>query len=166
MATSCPAINVPTTAAAFRADCPAFADAEMFPDDSILFWLSAACLLLTHRWGNMRGLATILFVEHNLALEAFAQNTAASGGIPGIGLGMVASQAAKAVSISYDTGMAGEEGAGVWNLTTYGQRLYRLMMMFGAGPIQLGTGMTSGGGGFFNFSGWNGLPFGPGWWTH
>jgi hypothetical protein len=164
MATSCTAINVPTTAQGFRDVCPAFADEATFPDESIMFWLSAACLLLTHRWGNMRGLATILFVEHNLALEAFSANTAAAGGIPGIGLGMVASQAAKAVSISYDTAMAGEEGAGVWNLTTYGQRLYRLMMMFGAGPVQINTGGW--GGGFFNFEGWNGLPFGPGWWTH
>lgn len=156
-------IPVPATPDAFRAAFPEFADKTMFPDESVTFWLAAASILLTNRWRNALGLATILFVCHNLALEAFNQQTANNGGIPGIGLGVVQSQAAKSVSISYDSGLAGEAGAGHWNLTNFGTRLYRLMMAFGAGPVQIGTGSFQGG--FFNFSSWGGLPFGPGWFT-
>lgn len=160
-------IPVPANAEAFRNDCPAFANAEMFPDESVTFWLNAATIMLNaSRWRSSLGMATVLFVEHNLALEAYAQNTANAGGIPGMGMGVVASQAAKSTSLSFDTGLAGQPGAGHWNLTIFGTRLYRLMMMFGAGPIQIGTGSNAGGGGFFDFTQWNGLPFGPGWWTH
>lgn len=157
------AIPLPANAAAFRVALPEFASTTQFPDASITFWLQAASYLLTTRWRSAIGLATILFVAHNLAIEAYAAQTAANGGIPGVGMGILSSQAAKSVSLSYDTALAGEEGAGAWNLTVYGTRLYRMMMMFGAGPIQLGTGPM--GGGFFNFSSWTGLPFGPGWFT-
>lgn len=162
---NCTPIPIPATTDAFRVAAPAFADASMFPDESVAFWLSAACLLLTPKWRSAIGLATILFVEHNLALEAAAQQTANAGGIPGMGTGVLSASAVKSVSASYDTGLAGEAGAGHWNLTIFGTRLYRMMMIYGAGPIQIGTGIGSTGS-FFNFTQWNGLPFGPGWWTH
>jgi hypothetical protein len=158
-------IPIPATAAAFRVAAPAFKDVDMFPDDSVSFWLQAAAQLLNpNRWRSSIGLGTLLFVQHNLALEAFATEQAEAGGIPGMARGVVSAEAGKSVSASYDTALAGEPDAGHWNLTVYGSRFIRMTRMFGMGPIQVNTGPV--GGGFFNFGNWSGAPFGPGWWTH
>jgi hypothetical protein len=41
------------------------------------------------------------------------------------------------ITQSFDTAAGQTEGAGDWNLTTYGQRFARLSAMFGAGGLQL-----------------------------
>jgi hypothetical protein len=53
---------------------------------------------------------------------------------------MLNSKSVDKVSAGYDTASVAEEFGGNWNLTTYGQRLYRLMQQFGAGPLQIGAG--------------------------
>lgn len=106
-------------------------------------------------------LATEMFVAHHLALEQQAMNSANVGGIPGMSQGMVSSKSAGGVSISYDTGSTIDPQAGHWNLTTYGNRLRKMMCMFGAGPIQLGVGCDPYNGstlGFLDGPGWPGPP--------
>lgn len=162
-------IPVPTTPDEFRAVAPAFQDPVMFPDASIQFWLDAASIMLTCRWGSAIGIGTVLFVEHNLALEAAAMPAPGSGGVPGMLHGVVSAESAGAVSVSYDTGMAAETNAGHWNLTIYGERFIRMARMFGAGPVQLGVPPWATGGclcgGMIDISHWRGGSFGPGWWN-
>ena len=156
-------IPVPVDAPTFRAAAPVFANPAMYPDASIVFWLSVAGMLLNaSRWKDMLGVGTILFVEHNLALEACALQAGNAGGIPGMATGVISSESAKSLSASYDTGLAAEKDAGHWNLTTFGSRLMRMTNMFGMGPIQVNTG-PAGYGGFFVLSGWTGPSCGPGW---
>ena len=141
----------------------------MFPDASIQFWLDAASVLLTCRWGSALGIGTVLFVEHNLALEAAAAVPAGSGQSPGMLHGVVSSESVGAVSVAYDTGMAAESDAGHWNLTVYGERFIRMARLIGAGPIQLGvpawaTGCLCG---LMDPGAWNPSwgSLGPGWWN-
>lgn len=162
-------IPVPTTPEEFRAVAPAFSDPVMFPDDEIQFWLNAASILLTCRWGSALGLGTVLFVEHNLALTAAAMPAPGSGQVPGVYGGVPASKSVGAVSVSYDTSRGTETDAGHWNLTVYGERFIRMARLIGAGPIQLGVpGWANGGcgcGGMMNAAAWPAAwgSVGPGW---
>jgi hypothetical protein len=157
-------VPVPSNAAEFREAAPAFASPAIAPDDAILFWLNVGGLLFNvRRWDDMLGLGIILFVEHNLALEALAVAQGDAGGIPGLNKGVISSESAKSVSASYDTGAATEPGAGHWNLTTYGTRLMRMVGMFGAGPMQLNVGPGGTCGPFVQLMEWSGPPCGPGW---
>jgi hypothetical protein len=147
---------------------PAFADPVMFPDAEIQFWLDAASILLTCRWGSALGIGTVLFVEHNLALTAAATPAPGSGMVPGIYGGIATSKSVGSVSVSYDTNRGTEADAGHWNLTVYGERFIRMARLIGAGPIQLGVpGWATGGClcGMLNPaawpSDWGGI--GPGW---
>jgi hypothetical protein len=129
------------TIAQFRADFPEFASTTKYPDASLTFWLTLGGLLINAgRWGDVVNFGVGLYIAHNLALEALAQRQAAGGGIPGAASGMLNSKSVDKVSAGYDTASVAEEFGGNWNLTTYGQRLYRLMKQFGAGPVQIGAG--------------------------
>jgi hypothetical protein len=160
---------VPTTAAEFRTVAPSFADPTMFPDEAIEFWLGASTLFLTCRWGSAIGVATVLWTEHNMALQAWQTNSAAGGVVPGMGpSGLVSDESVAAVRVSYDTQTGSEADAGHWNLTLYGRMFIRLARMFGAGPWQLnvpdpiygmGLGLWSG-------SGFGPGAVGPGWWRN
>ncbi len=129
------------TIAQFRTDFSAFANTTRFPDPELTFWLTLGNLLLNaSRWGDVLNFGLELYMAHNLSLEAMAQKQAAGGGIPGAASGMLNSKSIDKVSAGYDTSSVAEEFGGNWNLTTYGQRLYRLMQQFGAGPLQIGAG--------------------------
>ncbi|MFG1260034.1 DUF4054 domain-containing protein [Xanthobacter flavus] len=126
------------TATSFRTDFPEFASTGAYPDAMVSFWLGLAGKLLDPtRWGDLLDFGTELFIAHNLALAARDQKAATAGGIPGSGGGLVVSKAVDKVSVSYDTALAGVEGAGNWNLTTYGTRYIQLARMVGAGGVQL-----------------------------
>lgn len=155
-------IPVPTTAAAFRITFPDWTPA-LASDASIEFWLMAAsCLLNPVRWKNTLGLATYLFVQHNLALEALANDASKAGAIPGLATGPLSSEQADKVSASYDSAATSITDGGPWNYTTYGQRLLWLARLFGAGPLQVGPGGF--GPGFSYFLPWTGGAYcGPGW---
>lgn len=159
-------IPMPITPDVFREIVPAFAADPPYTDEMIEFWALAASVLLTCRWGNSIGIGTVLFMGHNLALQAQNLQAAQSGGIPGTTRGLVASESAGSVSVSYDTGTAAEEDAGHWNLTIYGQQFIRLARMFGAGPIQLNVPPWGSGacmcGGNWAAAGMQGS-LGPGW---
>ena len=129
------------TAASFKTDFCEFSDISLYRDEDITFWLKYAGLLLNaNRWGNILDLATELYVAHNLTIERQAKSAAANGAPPGLATGIISAKSVDSVSISYDTNSAMEQDAGHWNLTTYGQRYWRMMRMFGAGPIQIGIG--------------------------
>jgi len=140
-------VPVPLTIARFRQDFTEFANTAVYPDNAVTFWLSVATLMLNpDRWARLLGVGIELFAAHNLVLEAQALATVNVGGIPGITKGPVTSEAAGAVSVSYDVQAGINKDAAHWNLTTYGTRLYKLMMIFGAGPVHLGTGLPVGNG--------------------
>ena len=126
------------TAASFRVDFPEFASTGTYPDATVNFWLGLSGKMLdANRWGDLLDYGTELFVAHNLTLAVRDQKASAFGGVPGAGHGVLASKTIDKVSMSYDTALAGVEGAGNWNLTTYGTRYIQLARMVGAGGLQL-----------------------------
>jgi hypothetical protein len=133
--------TITITIAQFRIDFPAFADPVKYPDAELTFWLTLGSLLINaDRWCSVANFGVELYMAHNLALEAMSKKQAAGGGIPGAASGMLNSKSVDKVSAGYDTSSVAEQFGGNYNLTTYGQRLYRLLQQFGAGPIQVGAG--------------------------
>ena len=126
------------TAATFYQAFPEFADIDKYPEATVDMWVAAArSLLSADRWGDLLDLGTSLFVAHNLALSRLATASAGSGAVPGVSTGILSSKAVDKVSASYDTSSASLEGAGAWNLTTYGVRYRQLALMIGVGGVQL-----------------------------
>ena len=120
----------------FIAVFPEFSDPVAFPPAQFAFWEALAETQLSERrFGKALPLALMLFVAHNISLSAQAAQTMASGGSPGGSIAAVASEAVGSVSVSYDTADSSIEGAGEWNSTSYGQRLYRMIKSFGTGPV-------------------------------
>ncbi len=128
----------------FRVSYPEFSDSK-FPTPVIDYWLGIAYQMLpASRWGAQLDLAVSLYTAHNVALESKAVLESANG-IPGMASGPKTSKSVDKVSVSYDVALASEQGAGHWNLTIYGTRLYRLIKLFGAGPLQIGTSYSNSG---------------------
>jgi hypothetical protein len=125
----------------FREDFPEFASIVTYPTTMVQFWLDVASQMVRQQvWGQQYKLGVELYTAHNLVLEAQAARAVAVGGVPGVSSGPINNKSVDKVSTGYDTTVASEEKAGAWNLTVYGTRFYRLMLMFGAGGIQLGAG--------------------------
>jgi hypothetical protein len=158
------------TSVEFRVNFPEFASAAQYPDDVVTFWIAAADLMLSvSRWGLVRDMGVQLYAAHNLSLERAAMNAAANGGVPGAASGAVSQKTVGPASISYDSPSAAAKDAGDFNTTIYGQRLWRMIQIFGSGPIQIGIGSAPVGigGAFFNGGAWPGpapwpLPSGTG----
>lgn len=126
------------TATSFREAYPEFANTTTFPDSQVNYYITLGYKLLRPcKWQDVLDDGIMLFVAHNLALEAQAQKQAAAGGIPTGQVGLTAAKAVDKVSVSYDNSAAMEEGAGHWNLTIYGKRFWWLLRMAGAGAVQL-----------------------------
>lgn len=117
---------------------PEFSDATKFPQAVIEFWIALAPdnLAAIHRRApqGVIDMADCLFVAHNAVISA-REVRAASKGVPGEAPGLVSSKSIDKVSISYDAAGTAVDGAGAWNATFYGQRLYKLMQAYAAGPI-------------------------------
>lgn len=129
------------TVADFRTNFPAFTDPTKYPDPQIQFYLDLGLKLLNvERFGDVLDYALQLFIAHNLALMQIASASGANGGIPGNGIGVMNNKHVDKVSIGYDVNVGLSTDAGIWNRTLYGQMLYRLIQMFGAGPIQVTPG--------------------------
>jgi len=121
---------VPVDRNTFVAVFPEFADLAKYPEEAIGFWIvQARDLYPEDRYGMQADLVTMLYVAHNLALGAMA---GASGGSAG-SFAPVSSKSVGSVSKSMDTSAVTSAGAGVWNGTAYGQRLYALLRGFAAG---------------------------------
>lgn len=131
----------PTT---LRALYPEFANATTYPDASINAWIAQAALQLDPgRWGTLLDFGTTLYVCHRIALAARNAKIATFGGMPGQASGPVQSKSVDKVSESFDTASAAEEGAGFWNLTTYGQEYIRIARQVGAGPLVVNSDDSS-----------------------
>ena len=127
----------------FRADFPEFSSTTTFANSQIQFWLDIAYSMLNAaRWGRQLNIGVEMFTAHNIAIEAKAQAEAVNGGIPGSQVGPINSKSVDKVSVGYDTGAGLQPDAGHWNLTVYGTRFIRLVRMFGAGPLQIGVGVS------------------------
>ncbi|CDG95696.1 putative bacteriophage protein [Xenorhabdus bovienii str. puntauvense] len=124
--------------AQFRTDFPQFDDMHKFPDAQIQFRLNLADKQLDeNRLGDMFGYLVELMVAHYMALWAADSRSVARGGAGGANSGVLSSKAVDKVSASYDTGATLNPNAGFWNNTRYGSEFYELLLMFGAGGIQL-----------------------------
>ena len=111
------------TPAQLRSDFPEFNDPTRYPDSLIQTWLTvAASLVNADRWVELTNIGVELVTAHHLTLSIRDQTAAAVGGAPGLMTGPTASKAVDKVSTSYDTSAATIDGAGFWNLTSYGVR--------------------------------------------
>jgi len=132
---------MPSTPSVFKGHYPEFVCPDTYPPSQVQYWLDTAYSMLNaSRWGRQLDMAAELYCAHNLALEARAMKEASMGGIPGSSVGVLSSKSVDKVSAGYDTSVATEKDAGHWNLTIYGTRLYRLIKMFGAGPLTVSVG--------------------------
>lgn len=152
--------------AQFRADFPEFSSTTRFPTGQISFWLTVAYAMLNaNRWGNQLDLAAELYAAHHSSLErkALDESVVASktnAGTPGQSTGPINSRSVDKASVAYSADLACEEKAGHWNLTIYGTRLYRLIKLFGMGPVYVGGSGVSP---LWDAEAWQGPPFWPGW---
>lgn len=127
----------PTT---LRTLFPEFSNLTKFPDALVAAWIPHAQQLVGEdRWGDSYELGVCLVVAHNVALGAVNAALSAAGQAPGGSVGVVSNRSVDKASVGYDVNLAKEEGAGFWNRTTYGQQYFRLVRIFGAGPVQAGT---------------------------
>jgi hypothetical protein len=115
----------------FIAAFPEF-NTPSYPIAQINFWIPQAYNQLNAcRFGVTLDLAAMLFVAHNLVLSARDAAITANGGIPGQSSGPLNSKGVDKVHAGYDTTANQSPGAGMWNATSYGQRLYRMMISNG-----------------------------------
>lgn len=122
----------------FRNNFPEFANVTVYPDAQLTFWATVAQKMVNQCvWLDMYDTGVQLYVAHEITLAAINAKAVAVGGNPGGFSGAAASKAVGAVNVSYDTNTTSEKDAGFWNLTSYGKQFYRLMMIFGAGCVQL-----------------------------
>lgn len=122
----------------FRQLLPEFSDSSIFVDEVIEQWLLIASQLLKEeRWRTMYSMGIALFTAHQVSLQRQAMITAQRGGVPGFGLGVVASKSVNGVSISYNNMLNVLKDGGDWNLTTYGVRFLSFARMFGSGGFQV-----------------------------
>lgn len=120
------------TTASFRGDFPEFADTTIYSDAQVSLWLNFANLSLQSaqdRWADFLDIGTELLMAHNIAISAKA-------GAGKVG-GPIASKSVGGVSASYDTSAVTIEGAGQYNMTSYGVRFLQMARMIGAGGVQL-----------------------------
>ena len=122
----------------FRQAMPVFADVETFPTAQFNFYLKLGVKLLPEsRWDDMLDDGLTFYVAHYLTLYARDMAFVDVGGIGGKVVGNETSKSVDGVSKSMDVSSVLIAEAGHWNQTTYGIQFYQLMMMVGAGGIQL-----------------------------
>ncbi len=113
---------------------PEFSDATNYPVAQVTFWLAQAYLALNaFRFGLQLPLAVMLYVAHSITLSAREVQSAAGGKLVGNVQGPLLSKSVGPLSASY-SGDTALDGAGAFNFTTYGQRLYSLMKAYAMGP--------------------------------
>ena len=128
----------------FRESMPMFADVNEYPSFQFNFYLNLGKKLLpVSRWGDPNdpdGLidyGLTLFIAHYLTLYKRGIDAASIGGDSGKVIGNETSKSVDSVSKSMDVSGVLITDAGHWNMTTFGIQFYDLMMMAGAGGIQL-----------------------------
>lgn len=119
----------------------AFPEFNSSPTTSISFWLAQAYSQLDgYRLGVQTDYAAMLFAAHNISLgNQAAMAGAASGQAIGGIAAPIQSKTVGPVSAAYDTTVVSIEGAGQWNATSYGQRLYPLLRGASLGGTYVGA---------------------------
>lgn len=126
-------VEVPFTPDEFREIFPIFADAEIFPDQSIVLYSELAVLNLSKGvFGKYWVYCCALFVAHNLALEHNMISSGNFGFAPG---GSASSLSASVGSVSTSEGYDNSfyRNAGDFAQTQWGRMLWRYIRMFGVG---------------------------------
>lgn len=125
------------TYAQFIAAFPEFTSTTVYPQAQVEMWIPIAYSQLNAtRFGASLDLAAMLFVAHNIIFSARAVRDAkAPGGIVGQATGPKNSAGVDKASVGYDASLTAIEGAGDYNYSTYGQRLYKMMQRFCSGPV-------------------------------
>lgn len=129
--------NNPLTLAKFRAAFPAFRAAK-YPDAAVQSRLALGDLFFGEDvWRDpvVRHHAIGLYTAHFLSIGGKDACGSFSGA--GSATGLVASKSVDGASVSYDNSATAEAGAGLWNSTVFGQELYKLMRIYGAGAVQI-----------------------------
>lgn len=122
----------------FRETMPAFADTTQYPTFQFNFYLNLGKKLLREeRWEDMLDYSLTLFIAHYLVLFKRTMMMNAIGGDVGKIVGNETSKSVDSVAKSMDVSGVLIAEAGHWNQTTFGVQFYQLMMMAGAGGIQL-----------------------------
>lgn len=122
--------------ALFLAQCPEFTNVTLYPVAMVNAWIPSAVEQMNFdRFGTQYNLAVCLYVAHNVVLSARELAASQGGGsVVGEAYGPVASKSIDKLSVSYGTGGVADK-AGSFNLTSYGQRLYKMIQTFGMGPF-------------------------------
>lgn len=133
-------------ASTFRSDFPEFSDSTAYPDAQVSYWLGIGSKMLRlDAWDELLGHGLELFTAHHLVLARQNAKAAAKGVVAGANSGPQSSKSVDRVSASYDTHSASIEGAGHWNLTTYGTQFIQLARMVGiGGAVAYGNGEVYG----------------------
>ncbi len=126
------------TTASLRATFPVFADVTKYPEIQVQFWLTHATgFVNAEKWGDQADYGVMLFTCHMLSVSG--TQTANSRGRAGAVPGILTSKSVDGVSASYDVSSAMLEGAGHWNLSTFGLQFRDLSRLMGHGPVQVGV---------------------------
>ncbi len=128
------------TVSAFREIFPEFADEARYPAARIAFAISEASLrLLPNVWGELLDTGMAYFVAHRLALAS--PLVAGQGSAPATAQivpasGLVTGKSVGGVSKSMDVSVGQTEGAGEFNLTSYGQTFASMAATVAVGAMQ------------------------------
>jgi hypothetical protein len=121
---------------AFVAMFPEFGNPTQYSETGISLWITEGYAELDAcRFGTHLDMAVMLFAAHNTVLGQQNAMAVAAGGVVGQASGPLSSKTVGPVSASYDVNAVTSEGAGIYNSTSYGQRLWKMMLTFGSGPM-------------------------------
>lgn len=126
--------------ALFLATFPEFANTQLYPVSLVEEWIVPAYEMMNqYRFGNQYNLAVCLYIAHQTVLSAREYLTSTTGNqVVGETRGPVASKSIDKVSVAYNNAAASIDGAGAYNATSYGQRLYKLIQTYSSGPFYVG----------------------------
>ena len=116
---------------------PEFSNTELYPVTMVEAWITPAVEMMnSYRFGDQYNLAVCLYIAHQTVLSAREYLTSSTGKqIVGETRGPVSGKTIDKVSVTYNNQAASVEGAGAYNSTSYGQRLYKLIQTFSSGPF-------------------------------
>lgn len=121
----------------FLAQCPEFSNLTLYPVAMVNAWIPPAVEQMNAaRFGTQYNLAVCLYIAHNVVLSAreLAASAGAGNSVVGEAYGPVSDKSIDKLSVSYGEGAVATD-AGSFNLTSYGQRLYKLIQTYGTGPF-------------------------------
>lgn len=132
----------PLTPTTFRLQFPSFKNPLIYTERQVQFYIDMATKLLRpERWHDMLKEGYALFTAHFLAMDRIASTQpGGASGIPGAAVGIINSGTVDKVTFGKEVQSVMEDGAGHWNMTTYGLQYIRFARMFGMGPVQVGVG--------------------------